>query len=194
MRPRTTSACSVKASGGPFEFGVWWMLEKSQSKPLQRRFDCNQCLKEGWVDDQKGNYGTGRTCFLYEHELSTPVVPQDGTPWTPENAEWSTLTRDELFQLADEAYYEESVPSDVPLRALIERMFPLVCPESLLEADVVFWNGIESACETYNQLPFGGSLMEQPKKLMEILAVIRSTKNAFEIEQSRKMREQGGKK
>lgn len=102
------------------------------------------------------------------------------------------LDEDTLWEIAIEVDDERG--SDEPFFTVVDRLFPDVCPTSLLDPDAISWVNRETMVHTYHQTLYPGSMMEQPNRVIQILQTVRSAKDDFQMRKMKDTTKGGGGK
>lgn len=79
-----------------------------------------------------------------------------------------------LFAWSKESSYEAI--SDLKI---LFRQMPKLCPISIIDFDLFYWIDMQEICEKYHKLPFEGSIMTQPIKVIQILSSIMEGKAIY---------------
>jgi len=94
------------------------------------------------------------------------------------------LNWEEIYEAIDDFVLQN------PQQSEYDALFFLlkICPVGLPVEDELFWLDLEAHCSQYHCLPYPGGLLDQPARIMDAFAIIRSVRNRYEQEKIKKIK------
>jgi len=148
------------------EFAVFHFKWKSQEIQRQIQYDCNNCLKNKWIEQ--------RVCFrdCPKQTVQYPVFDDEAKVVREIRRDEKEATVDDLYEwLLD----METVFTTAPAYEIMKDYMKPICPESLIDNVAAQYFRLESAVDAY-----GLEVLKHPFWIFEIFEAIRSASNTYD--------------